>query len=144
MELINIRKIYKKGTALALAGIVGMACFGTSAKAASTVSDTLNGYSCFGSITTDSTSAHGTTTFGRGSGNIKVSATVYYWFGSTYYKTMMTGSNTSGGAGATATKKIGGADVIGGKGTHYVGYDSYHWGTVATTIGTIPSNAISK
>ena len=57
---------------------------------------------------------------------------------------MMTGSNTSGGAGATATKKIGGADVIGGKGTHYVGYDSYHWGTVATTIGTIPSNAISK
>lgn len=30
------------------------------------------------------------------------------------------------------------------KGTHYAGYDSYHWGTEKTSIGEIPSNAITK
>lgn len=144
MEFMKIKKICKKGMAFALAGVVSMACFGTDAMAASTVSGSLNGFGCYGSISTNSTSAYATTTFGRGGANIKVSATVYYWNGSKYYKTSMTGSNTAGGAGATATKKIGGADVIGGKGTHYAAYDSYHWGTETTTIGKTPSNAITQ
>lgn len=139
MEFMKIKKICKKGMAFALAGAVSMSGLGTDAMAASTVSGSLNGFGCYGSISTDSTSAHATTTFGRGGANIKVSATVYYWSGDFYYETSMTGSNTAGGAGATATKKIGGADVVGGKGTHYAAYDSYHWGTETTKIGKIPS-----
>ena len=145
MRLNNVRKMCKRGAALALAGAVSMACFGTNAMAASTVNGNLNGYGCHGSVSKDSNSAWATTTFSLpNSSTIKVSATVYYWWKDKYYKTNATASNTVGGACAKAQKLIGGSDVIGGKGTHYVSYDIYRWGTAVTTTGKTPSNAITK
>lgn len=144
MGFMKIKKICKKGIVLTLAGAISMASFGTNAMAASTVTGNLNGIVCYGSISTNNTSAYATTTFGRSNSTIKTSATVYYWWKDKYYKTKVSNSNTAGGAGATAKKKIGGADVVGGKGTHFVKYDSYKWGTEKTTIGCIPSNAITK
>ena len=94
------------------------------AKAASTVRGSLNGYGRSGSISTDSTSATATTTFGRGNALIKAESTVYYWRDKAYYKSKMTASSNAGGVAATAGKCIGGADVIGGKGKHECSYDN--------------------
>lgn len=142
MRTTGKRKIAKGMMALALSGVIITG--GNTAKAASSVKGNLNGCDCYGCITIDGTSANATTTYGRGNSSIRATATVYYWHKNKYYKSSMTSSNSAGGAGATATKKIGGADVIGGKGRHRVSYDAYTWGTKTTTIGTIKEDAKEK
>ena len=47
-----------------------------------------------------------------------------------------------GGTSATVTKKLGGADVVGGRGYHTVKYQSYTW-TPMTKVGETPT-AVKK
>ncbi len=135
------RQICKKGAVLGLAGILALGCSGTTVMANYEVRGELNGFKCYGKISTDSNSATAMTTCQRGGITIKANAIVYYHFGSKYYNTKMYSSNTASSTSAVAKKKLGGADVIGGKGTHSVKFDSYSWEPNNTTTGTIPSKS---
>lgn len=72
-----------------------------------------------GDIRMDNMSATATTTYGRGGGYIYATATVYYWWGDWTFKTTAGPvSNSMGGVSVTATKRAGGADVLGALGHH--------------------------
>lgn len=139
------RQLCKKGAILGAAGILALGCSGTTVMANYEAHGELNGFKCYGKITTDRDSATAMTTFQRGGINIKADAIVYYHFGSKYYNTIMYSSNTASSTSAVAEKKVGGADVVGGKGTHSISYDSYSWNPKGgTTTGKIPSKSINK
>ncbi len=95
-----------------------------------------------GKVWIDSMSATATTTFSR-PGTIKVTAIVYYWSGQDKYYSTNSNSNSQGGTTATAQKKVGGADVEGGEGSHYVKYNKTEWHDT-TKVGKIYTNAILK
>ena len=141
----NLKKQLRKlCAAVGVAALLTVSAGGTDAAAASSVRGKLNGFGYYGSISKDNTSATAVTTFGRGGSVIIAKAWVYYWFGDKYYNTYASDSATVGGAKAVAKKKIGGADVVGGKGQHSVSYDKYKWGTETTTTGEIPSKSTEK
>lgn len=148
VKFINTRKLkkqlLKQGAALGVMSLLAVACSGTTIMAKPTESGSLNGHSCYGSIDTDRDNAYGTTSCGRGNVRMTVTAKVYYWSNETCFRSEATGSSTNGGTSATAKKKIGGADVIGGKGIHSVSFDAYSWGPVETTTGTIPPKSTLK
>ena len=134
------RQLCKKGAILGLAGILALGCSGTTVMAAKTVNGTLNGVACHGRIDKDTTSVFGSTSCDRGGVTIKVKVTGYFKLGSNYYYSVGYGSNTSGGAGATAKKKVPEMAVIGGKGIHTISFNTHVW-EGKTNFGTIPSNA---
>lgn len=138
------RQLCKKGAILGAVGILAVGCSGTTVMAADHVSGELNGFKCYGKISKDSYSATAMTTCQRGGITIKADAIVYYHFGSKYYNTKMYSSNTASSTSAVAIKKLGGADVVGGKGIHSVKFDSYSWKPKNTTTGTIPSQSTNK
>lgn len=147
-KLFNTKKLkkqlLKKGAVLGAVGLLAVACSGTTIMAKPTASGSLDGFACYGKVSTDEDSATAITTCGRGNINIKATATVYYWFGDKYYNSIMYHSNSNSSSSATAKKNKGGAQVIGGKGEHHVSFNSdnvsHNWdGT--TTIGTIPSKS---
>ncbi len=109
---------------------------------ASSVSTSMGGVTVSGNISKDTTSATAKTSCPRPA-SISANATVYYWFDSNYYQTSNYSSVSGGTTVTTAVKKRGGADVVGGKGIHYVGFDSSSW-KPTTTIGVIPSSAIPE
>lgn len=125
----------KRVLALVLGCVIMVAGNGVTARAASQVSGSLGTASVGGTVSTNSSSATATTTCSR-SATIKVTATVYYYFGTGYYKSSESNSASAGGVSATASKQLGGAEVIGGKGEHYVAFDSYTWNPTTTT-GTV-------
>lgn len=72
-----------------------------------------------GTLSVDNMSAIATTSYGRGGGYIYATATIYYWWGDWTFKTTVGPvANTMGGVSATATRKVGGADVLGARGHH--------------------------
>ena len=138
------KQLCKKCAVLCAVGLLGVAASGTDVAAKSTVKGKLNGYAYRGSIDTDNVSATAVTTFGRGNSSIKAKAEVYYWSGSLYYVTTASNSASAGGTSARAKKKIGGADVVAGRGIHSVSYDKYSWGPVKTETGILPTNFVVK
>ena len=115
------------------------------ALAATSVKGSIGGISVSGALTMNTTSATASTSFGSGGGTIYATATVYYWFGTMYYKSEVgPNESTAGGASATATKKLGGADVVGAKGQHKVKWQAYTWEPADTTTGTIIENAVER
>lgn len=111
--------------------------------AASSVSGSLGGFQCRGTIATYSDKAIANTSFARGNSVIKAEGRVYYWSGKKYYWKRSTVTVSCGTASAVAKKKRGGAEVVGGKGIHSVSFGAYSWGNVITTIGNLPSNPVS-
>lgn len=138
------KQLCKKCAVLCAVGLLGVAASGTDAAAKSSVSGKLNGYAYRGSIDKDSVSATAVTTFGRGNSWITAKAEVFYWNDSDYFMTPASNSASAGGTSATAKKKIGGADVVAGRGTHRVSYDKYSWGDETTVTGTIPKKYTVK
>lgn len=138
------KRIWKKLVALGLALTLFFSYGNITTLAASSVSGNMSGAAIRGTINIyDDSSATAVTTFERPSSQIYATAYVYYWWG-TYYYYNSSGRRyaTAGGISVTATKKLGGADVVGAEGIHEVKYGAYSWGPVQTTTGTIPSRAI--
>ncbi|MCI5855992.1 MAG: hypothetical protein MR016_01310 [Agathobacter sp.] len=125
----------KRVMAIMLGCMVLVAGNSVTVKAVSQESGVLGTAAVQASVSISSSSATATTTCGR-SATINVSATVYYHFGTGCYKTTASNSSSGGGTSATATKQLGGADVIGGKGVHYVAFESYSWNPT-TTVGVV-------
>ncbi|MCD8147595.1 MAG: hypothetical protein LUD84_10035 [Clostridiales bacterium] len=148
MKKLDTKTTVMKRTAQRFTGLVlsalilAMSCV-MPASAASSVSGSLDGTVVTGSISTTSTSASAKTTFSRSGVTINAKATVYYWWGSRYYYTAVSSTAQAGGVSATATKKLGGAEVVGGIGEHSVSFDGYSWNKTTST-GTIPSSATKK
>ena len=146
-KFINTQKIkkqlWRKGAVLGAVGLLAVTCSGKTAMAQNPATGSLNGFTCYGKVSTDSDSATAMTTCGRGSIDIRATAIVYYWFGNKYYNSIMYNSNSNSGATAVAKKKLGGAQVIGGQGEHYVAFDSHQWNPTTKT-GTIPSSSTRK
>ena len=106
-----------------------------------TVTGAINGAMVQGYLGTNSLKSHATTTFAPTGGKLYVTAYIYYWYGEKYYATTSgTVTASSGGASATATKQLGGADVVAGKSTHKVVWEAYTWSPSASVVGTIPSS----
>lgn len=105
------------------------------AEAASSVTGSIEGTEISGRISTDSTSAVAVTAFGRSNSTISATATVYWWWGTRQGSDTASDSSSAGGVSAKAVKSMGGADVVGGKGDHFVAYGAYTW-TNTTSVGT--------
>lgn len=71
----------------------------------------------------------------------KVTVNVFYVLGDICYNSVAYNSNTSGGAGATAKKKKGGADVVAAHGSHSVSFGAYSWNS-QTYLGKMPTVSI--
>lgn len=142
MKIVK-NQLCRKIAVLCAVTVLAVAFGGTTAKAASSVSGTLNGAACSGRVSTNSTSAIATTTYGRGNSTIKAIAKVYYKKGTKYYNTTSSANSSAGGATATAAKKVSGATVVGGSGMHGVVYGSLSW-AMPTTTGTIPSSSTAQ
>ena len=111
------------------------------ALAASSVKDTVSNVAVTARVSTDTRSATAVTTYSRSANEIYARATLYYWYGTEYYKVIRGNTAYAGGVSATAWKQHGGGEVIGGKGEHRLWQGATHWSTT-TTIGTIRENAI--
>lgn len=143
MKFKTEKQIRKHLMGLLLAALMLVGCCQMPAYAASSTTGSINGITVKASVTTSSSSATAKTIFGAGS-TITTTAYVYYWWGSGhYYSVAQTTATAGGGATATATRKLGGAEVVGGKGTHKVVHGNYTW-SATTTKGTIYSDAIKK
>lgn len=105
-------------------------------------SETIGGVTVSASISTDIMGATAETSCPRVA-SVSANATAYYWWGSDYYQTSSYSSVSGGTTVTTAVKKRSGADVVGGKGVHYVGFNNSHWDPT-TIVGITPSNAISE
>lgn len=148
MKFNNVEKIKKqlckKGAVIGAVGLLLLAGGSTTVMAGSTVSGTLDGYSCSGRIETNRDEAIATTTYARSNSGIYAKAYVYYWSGSKNYYSYESASSKAGGVAAVAKKQIGGADVVGGRGVHSVYYGSYSWRPSGTETGKIPPEAEEK
>lgn len=137
----------KKLTALALSCVMLVGATNMQVSAAITyvkapsVTGTLAGTTASGRVSYNSTSATAVTSYSRSGASINVSAYVYYWFSKRYYVSYVSGSTTAGGISRTATKKLGGADVLGAEGDHYIYYNGVPWGTYITQSGTCKSDS---
>ena len=132
----------KKMIAMLLCSVMMVIAGNAQAFAASSVQGSIAGTEVSGYVTIDSSSATAVTTFTRGGGKRYATAKVYYWWGTNnYVSSTGTSSGQTGGLSVTATKKYGGAEVVGGKGIHRVEYDIYTWGDAVTETGVIPSLA---
>lgn len=138
------KRIWKKLVALGLAVTLFLSYGNITTLAASSVRGNIDGTTVSGSITTYNNSyAVAETSYARSSSKIYATAYIYYWWGSTYYYTTSgRASSTAGGVSATATKKLGGAEVVAAEGNHEVQWGAYTWLPSPTTVGTIPSSAI--
>lgn len=136
------KRIWKKLVALGLAVTLFLSYGNITTLAASSVSGNIDGTQVSGSITTYNDSyAVAETSYARGGGKIYATAYVYYWFADMHIETTSgLCSSTAGGVSAKATKQLGGAEVIGGKGVHKVVWGAYTWAPDATTVGTIPED----
>lgn len=132
------KQLLKKGAALGVMSLLAVACSGTTVLAENPARGNLDGFACYGKVSTDKDSATAMTTCGRGSITIKATATVFYWYGDFYYYSTMTYSNTNSSATAIAKKKKGGAQVVAGMGEHFVSFNSHQW-SGTTITGTIPT-----
>lgn len=111
------------------------------ALAASSVKDTISNVAVTARVSTDASSATAVTTYSRSANEIYAQATVYYWFGTKYYKVIRGNTAYAGGVSATAWKQHGGGEVAGGKGEHRLWQGATHWSTT-TTIGKVYENSI--
>lgn len=127
------------GAVLATATVMGMAGT-TPAYAASSISGTINGISCSGSVKYVKTPAgvvNGVraNTYSGGGGGVNVTAIVYYKVGSNKRHATASNTGTAGNIAATAyTNDIG--NVYGGRGIHTVRCGACTWGPETTSIGT--------
>lgn len=137
------KRIWKKLVALGLAAVLFLSYGNITTLAASSVSGELEGTTVNGNVSMNSSSATAVTSFAKSGGTIYATAYVYFWY-DTYYFVTSSGRNsaTMGGISATATKKLGGADVVAGEGIHEVKWGAYTWAPSPTTVGTIPSSSI--
>ena len=137
------KRIWKTAVSLVVTLSLVLGYGNVIALAASTVRGEILDVEVVGRVIMDDMSATASTSYGRGGGYIYATATVYYWFAEYYCKTTVGPNfNTAGGASATATKKLGGADVIGAKGEHKVIWQAYTWEPEDTTIGAIREDSI--
>lgn len=132
----------KKIMTLAMGAVLAGVVMVSPVKAASTVTGTLNGGACRGTISYNSTSATAATSWDHSGGTRTV--TVYAYYTNAYGITHSSASNIaySGGISATATRSTGyTSPVIGGRGIHKVTYQSgaydLKWTPANTTIGTV-------
>lgn len=89
-----------------------------------------------GTLSVDNMSAIAVTTYGRGGGYIYATATIYYWWGPTVFKTTVGPiANSMGGVSAIAEKQLGGADVLGAQGHHKVHWQAFTWEPKDTILG---------
>ena len=105
----------------------------------------INGFVTSASIAVeDNYRATASTGFNGYGATCNVTAKVYYCLGEIdYYSQISSSTSQPGGTTAIATKKLGGADVIGGKGIHKVTYGNYTW-SPTTSVGETPSSAKLK
>ncbi len=132
----------KRRLASIIVGLVALvAVTAAPVHAGSTVSGSLNGHQCYGSVTYGSNYARATTTFGRGNSYIYAYAAVFcYVNGNPVMAGYAAASNSSGGTTTTAYRDSGflAQPVCGGKGFHINSYDSYSW-TGSTSVGIVGS-----
>lgn len=129
------KKMIKSAAGVILSLSLAVASCGMTANAADdVVNGNIEGVLIRGKITIDNMSATATTTFSRNA-SISSTAAVYFWLNDTYYRVKKDAFSGAGGATAVATKNVGGADVVGGKGTHKVEFGSYKWGPKTTKVG---------
>ena len=136
-----MRKKTKKILAAALVSAMLVSSVGAAPVfAASSISGTLNGISCSGSVyyvknsggVADGVGA--STSFGAGNATIKATAKLYYKVNGTKRVKTLTSTSSGGGTSATVRTNDEGT-VYGGKGTHYVKFGDYAWNPSDTTIG---------
>ena len=138
-----MKKAFRSILTLALALAMIVTCVNGTAFAASSDSGSIDGYTWTVRVSTTSNSATATTTFGAAVSSLTATVNVYYWWGDSNYYTSGSGQVTPGYAVATATKQLGGAEVIGGSGYHTILYNRTYTSR-DTSIGRTPSDAIKK
>ena len=136
-----MKKSFKSVLTFALALAMMVTCMGGLAFAKSSDTGSIDGYTWTVRVSTTDDSATATTSFGANVSSLTAEVTVYYWLGLQYYSCYASGQVTPGYAVATATKKRGGAEVIGAKGEHHILYDGTNTFR-ETSIGETPSGAI--
>lgn len=135
----------KKLTALALSCLVLAGSTNVQIFAATSVSGVLSGTPTSGYVSKSSSSATAVTVFNRTGGTRCASVDVHYWWGEGRYYTAADASTTNaGGVSATATKKLGGAEVTGAIGYHLVVHNGTPWGVKVTKIGTQSIYAVQR
>jgi len=138
-----MKKTFRSVLTFALALAMMVTCVGGTAFAASSDSGSIDGYSWSARVSTTSNSATATTSFGAAVSSITATVKVFYWFGDKNYFTPASGQVTPGYAVATATKQLGGAEVIGGSGYHTIYYNRTYR-SADTSIGRTPPDATEK
>ena len=122
----------KIAVALTAAMLLGSVCVGN-VSAGSTVSGSMGGYSCYGSVSIGLTSASAYTSYG----------TISYVYANVSFESVFdkepvvdtkTEENYARSITAVATKSRGGADPVKATGTHRITNGSYHWYPPTTSI----------
>ena len=122
----------KIAVALTAAMLLGSVCVGN-VSAGSTVSGSMGGYSCYGSVSMGTTSASAYTSFGTIT-YVYAHVSFRTKFDEDYFTDTKMEENYARSITAVATKTKGGADPVSATGTHRITYGSYHWNPPTTFI----------
>lgn len=137
-----MKKAFRSLVTFALALALLVTGVGGTAFAASSASGSIDGYKWSASVAMSTNSATAITDMTSApSAHVEASVKVFYWWGDENHFARADGHEAAGYAMATATKKLGGAEVIGGEGHHLVFYNNTVRSS-ATFIGSTPSDAI--